>query len=130
MGFDRNTIIGFVLLAVLFFAYFWYTAESQRTAMELEKKRQDSLAALKPKVDTTLWKTDSMRIARVQDSLAAGELAAAALGEESLTVLENNLMKLTFSNKGGWLKQVELKKHKGPDSQMERMGGLTTKQIR
>lgn len=129
MGFDRNTIIGFVLLAVLFFAYFWYTAESQRTAMELEKKRQDSLAALKPKVDTTLWKTDSMRIARVQDSLAAGELVAAALGEESLTVLENNLMKLTFSNKGGWLKQVELKKHKGPDSQMVRLGGLTTQQF-
>ncbi|MCU0388263.1 MAG: membrane protein insertase YidC, partial [Chitinophagaceae bacterium] len=126
MGFDRNTIIGFVLLAVLFFAYFWYTSESQRSAMEVEKRKQDSLAALKPKVDSAQWKLDSVRLTRVQDSMAAGDLANAAIGEEVLTVIENNVMKLTFSNKGGWLKQVELKNYKGPDSQMVRMGGLTT----
>ncbi len=51
---DRNTIIGFGLLAVLFFGYFYYTSKGQQ---ELEKQKmhiQDSLNRLKPKVDTSI----------------------------------------------------------------------------
>jgi YidC/Oxa1 family membrane protein insertase len=129
MGFDRNTVIGFVLLAILFFGYFWYTSTNQRAAMELKKREQDSIAALKPKVDPAQWRADSIRLVRTQDSLAAGDLAVASVGEESLTVLENSLMKLTFSNKGGWLKVVELKNYKGPDSQWVKMGGVTTNNL-
>ena len=126
MGFDRNTVIGFVLLAILLFGYFWYTSTNQRAAMELKKREQDSLAALKPKIDSAQWRTDSVRMARAQDSVAAGDLVQAAGGEEKLTVVENDLMKLTFSNKGGWLKQVELKKYKGPDSLLVKMGGVNS----
>ena len=126
MGFDRNTVIGFVLLAVLFFGYFWYTSTNQRAAMEIKQREQDSLAALKPKVDTAQWRTDSVRMARLQDSVAAGDLAVAASGEETLTAIENDMVKLTFSNKGGWLRTVELKKYKGPDSQFVKMGDEIT----
>ncbi len=126
MGFDRNTVIGFVLLAILFFGYFWYTSTNQRAAMELKQREQDSLAALRPKIDSVQWKADSARMAKAQDSVAAGDLAVATAGEETLTVVETDLMKLTFSNKGGWLKQVELKKYAGPDSQFVKMGGIST----
>jgi YidC/Oxa1 family membrane protein insertase len=126
MGFDRNTVIGFVLLAVLFFGYFWYTSTNKRAAMELKQREQDSLAALKPKVDTAQWRADSVRMTRLQDSVAAGDLAVAASGEETLTSIENDMVKLTFSNKGGWLKTVELKKYKGPDSQWVKMGDMAT----
>ncbi|HSK14477.1 MAG TPA: membrane protein insertase YidC [Phnomibacter sp.] len=126
MGFDRNTVTGFVLLAVLFFGYFWYTSTNQRAAMELKKREQDSLAALRPKIDSIQWRADSVRLARALDSAAAGDLSVAAAGEESLTTVETDLMKLTFSNKGGWLKEIALKNYSGPDSQLVRMGGLTT----
>jgi YidC/Oxa1 family membrane protein insertase len=126
MGFDRNTVIGFVLLAVLFFGYFWYTSTNQRAAMELKKRAEDSIAALKPKVDSAQWRTDSIRMARAQDSAAAGDLANAAVGQELITIVENDLLKLTFSNKSGWLKMAELKKHMGPDSQWVKMGSVAT----
>jgi YidC/Oxa1 family membrane protein insertase len=123
MGFDRNTITGFVLLAVLFMGYFWYVSGSQKEAAEFKKRQEDSIAALRPKVDTAQFLQDSIRISRQRDSISAGELGNAATGSETLTYVENNLTRLTFSNKGGWLKKVELKKYKGPDSAYVKMGG-------
>jgi YidC/Oxa1 family membrane protein insertase len=123
MGFDRNTITGFVLLAVLFMGYFWYVSSNQKMAAEIKKHQEDSLAALRPKADTAQFRIDSLRLARTRDSISAGELAQAAAGNEAFTYVENNLMRLTFSNKGGWLKKVELKKYKGPDSTAVKMGG-------
>ena len=103
--------------------YFWYVSTNHKAAAELQKRFDDSIAALKPKVDSAQWRADSIRLAQSRDSQAAGDFVAAATGQEQLTYVENNLMRLTFSNKGGWLKQVELKKYKGPDSQLVRMGG-------
>lgn len=123
MGFDRNTIIGFALLAVLFMGYFWYVSTNQKAAMELQKRQEDSLAALKPKVDSVQWRADSARLAATRDSISAGAFVAAANGKEELTTVENELMKLQFSNRGGWLHKVELKNYKGPDSAAVRMGG-------
>ena len=48
---DRNTVIGFVLLALLFFGYFYYTRQGQ-LATEKEKHTQDSLNNLKVKKDS------------------------------------------------------------------------------
>jgi YidC/Oxa1 family membrane protein insertase len=121
MGFDRNTVTGFVLLAVLFMGYFWYVSSNQKVATEMKKRQEDSIAALKPRIDTAQFKIDSTRVAQTRDSISAGEFVA--IGAETFTYVENNLMRLTFSNKGGWLNKVELKKYKGPDSNMVKMGG-------
>lgn len=123
MGFDRNTVIGFSLLAVLFMGYFWYVSSNQQAATALKKQQEDSLAALKPKVDTAQWKADSARLAQTRDSVSAGNFAAGAKGEEILTTIENEVLTATFSNKGGWLKKVSLKNYKGPDSGAVVMGG-------
>ena len=42
--------------------------------------------------------------------------AGSAEGEERFVTIENQLQCLTFSNKGGFLKQVELKDYKTYDS--------------
>lgn len=123
MGFDRNTVIGFVLLGILLMGYFWYTSQNQREWAAMKQREQDSLNALKPKIDTAQWKADSVRLARVLDSAAAGDLAGAAIGEEALSTIENNVMRLTFTNKGGWLHKVELKKYQGPADAQVTMGG-------
>jgi YidC/Oxa1 family membrane protein insertase len=36
---DKNSLIGFVLLGILFFSYFWYTNQ-QQTALVAFKKQQ------------------------------------------------------------------------------------------
>ena len=121
MGFDRNTIIGFSLLAVLFMGYFWYVSSGNKIALAERKRVEDSLAALKPKIDTAQFKQDSVRLVQARDSVSAGEFEQSAKGNEAFTYVENNLAKFTFSNKGGWLQGVELKKYKGPDSLLVKM---------
>jgi len=122
MGFDRNTVIGFALLAVLFMGYFWYVSSNQQAATELKKRQEDSIAALKPKVDSAQWKADSVRMALLKDSVSAGSFVAAG-SRDSLAVLENNVLKATFSSKGGWLRSVELKNYKGANGKPVVMGG-------
>ena len=122
MGFDRNTVIGFALLAVLFMGYFWYVSSNQQAATELKKRQEDSIAALKPKVDSAQWKADSVRMALQKDSVSAGSFVAAG-SRDSLAVLENTVLKATFSSKGGWLRSVELKNYKGANGKPVVMGG-------
>ncbi|MGZ5287498.1 MAG: hypothetical protein ACXWB9_09955, partial [Flavisolibacter sp.] len=45
MNFDRNTVIGFIILAVLFFGFFWYNNQEQMKLKqaEAEKARKDSI---------------------------------------------------------------------------------------
>jgi len=124
MGFDRNTVTGFVLLAVLFFGYFFYTSSNQQKYAAEKKRYDDSVAAItKKNIDTSKQKQDVALIQKAQDSTAAGDFSEAIKGTEELTIVDNNVMKLTFSNKGGWLKMAELKKYKGPDSLLAKMGG-------
>jgi len=124
---DKNTVIGFVLLFALFILYFWYN-NSQQTKFQAEKKRiEDSTAAAnaanKPKIDTTQFKKDSTNRDSADRIAAAGGFQAAASGTEQLLVIENDLIKASFTNKGGILKQVELKKYKSRDSNNVVLGG-------
>ena len=44
---DKNTVIGFVLLAGLFFVYFWYTSKQQNEIAAYKLKFDDSVAMVK-----------------------------------------------------------------------------------
>ncbi len=118
MNFDRNTIIGFALLAVLFFFYFYYNSQ-QQAAYQKEQARKDSIQnALQPKLDTAAIRVDSLRADSQRHVSQAGSFAQAAHGTEQLVYVENELFKIAFTNKGGQPKYVELKKYKSAvDSQ-------------
>jgi len=115
MKMDKNTVIGLVLLAVLFFVFFWYTSKQQQAAVAFQKQQQDSIARVKalnaPKTDTAQARLDSLRNDSLIKSGQAGNFTGAGNGTEQLTVVENNLLKAIFSNKGGVLKSVELKNY-------------------
>lgn len=117
---DRNTVIGMVLLAILFFVFFWYTNRQQQ-AIALEQKRvADSTqkaneSKISPEQRAAAY-ADSLHRDSLSKLSAAGNFAQAANGAEQLTVVENDLMKAVFSNKGGSLKSVELKKYNSLDS--------------
>ena len=40
---DKNTVIGFVLLGILFFAYFWYSTKQQNELQAIKQKQEDSI---------------------------------------------------------------------------------------
>ncbi len=123
---DRNSIIGIVLICLVLLVF---TFINQPTQQELEaaKKAQDSIALIEKQkedaikkqvvitqpivnatIDTTL--SDSAK----QEMLVQkyGSFAAASSGDEKTFILENDLLKLLVSNKGGKIKRVELKNYK------------------
>lgn len=122
MNFDRNTVLGFVVLALLFFGYFWYTSKEQ-AAYRKEQARIDSIAnANKPKLDTIALKRDSTRLDSQNRVASAGTtFGNAANGTEQLLVAESDLLKITFTNRGGQPKLIELKKFKQPDSSLVKL---------
>ncbi|MBO9631632.1 MAG: membrane protein insertase YidC [Chitinophagaceae bacterium] len=106
MKMDRNTVIGFVLLAVLLFVYLFTATKNSQQAQATKQRYEDSVALVK-------WKTDSL--AALKDSItksAAIDSIVQAPQTEALTVVENEVFKITFTNKGGRPAKVELKNYK------------------
>ncbi len=119
MKFDRNTVIGFLVLGVLFIGYFYFTnkqqAEYRKTKnaeLAIKKAYDDSIAKLnKPKDDSLKQVADS--VAKISN---AGNFKKAVDTTEKLVTVENNLMRVTFTTLGGKIKQVQLKNYKEQDS--------------
>lgn len=123
MNFDRNTVIGFVVLALLFFGYFYFINKEQ-SATRQKKAIEDSIVnAQKPKsvLDTLAEK----KLAVTNDSIAkvtsAGHYQKAISGAEQIVFVENDVFKIAFTNKGGQPKWVELKNFKEHDSSLVRL---------
>ncbi len=127
MNTDKNSVIGIVLLGLLFFLFFWYTNREQQ-ALAVDKKRiADSTALANAKKITPQQKETARKDSLVADSLSkiggAGGFNTAAFGSEQVITIENDLMIASFSNKGGRLKQVELKQYKSNDGKHVVLGG-------
>ena len=114
MGMDKNTVIGFVLIGALLIAMFIINSRSNQAFLTEKKRVEDSIAATKPKTDPKVAlidsaKTDSIQKAKTQLPTGFNTEAGNA---EHFDTLENNLIKIIFTNKGGQPKIVELKKFK------------------
>jgi len=115
MKFEKNSVIGIALLAILFIAYFYFTRQGQLELEAKQKQIRDSIAAIQPVVKDTVAvveaKTDTTVIVGTPGAfIQQGTIAA------STSVLENELVKITFSNQGGRPTAVELKQYKSIDS--------------
>jgi len=133
MKFDRNTVLGFVILAALFFGYFYYTNQEQKAHSKvnaekekLKKAYEDSVALInKPHEDS---------LARATDSATKKEIVGifrdtTVNDTEQLVVAENELIRITFTTKGGQPKKVELKNFKGRDSNWVRLASTNFDRI-
>lgn len=109
---DKNTVIGFVLLGILFITYFWYSSKQSSEFQAIRQKQEDSLrkvnAANARPTDTVLARVDSLRSDSLNRFSAAGDFTTAATGTEQLVIVSNKLMTVTFTNKGAQVKSVEL----------------------
>lgn len=125
MKFDKNTVIGFVVLAALFLAYFFYTSKEQSDYAR-KKAIQDSIENArnpKPIIDTLALKTDSLRLDSLNRTNNEGVFKTAVADSEHLVYAENDLVKIAFTNKGGQPKWVELKKFRNQDSSLVKLAG-------
>lgn len=114
---DRNTVIGFVLIGILLVLMFYFNSKSNQARQEeinKEQRRKDSIAnANRPKVDPAVARLDSLKqdsILKAQKQLPSTFQTVAST--EKFDTVETRLVKIIFSNKGGYPQTVELKKFK------------------
>lgn len=103
---DRNTIVGFIILAALLFLYLFLSTKNTR---ELQYQRQlelDSLAKVQAQDSLNKLQADTTAFANV--NVTGAQDTVKPLSEE-FTVVENEVVKITFTNKGGQPASVELK---------------------
>ena len=101
---NRDTIIGFVLIALVLIGFSWY---NQPSAEEIEAaQKQDSIAAVMKENAAKKQKADEAARKAQAEAAAKGDSTAlfyAALnGSDQPIVLKNDKVELTFNTKGGF----------------------------
>ncbi len=128
---DRNTIIGIVLIFAILIGFSYLNKPSEEE-IEAAKRRQDSIEQVEAlrkleaekQVELMEQQVSTAPVQQEVDSLAInneavaryGAFGAAANGTQEFITLENNLMKVTISTKGGKIYSVELKDYQTYDS--------------
>ncbi len=112
MGTDRNTVIGFVLIGLLMMGMFYFNSQGNKAYLVEQKRVADSIARTKPAVDTVKSKQDSTSASTVRIMQAAGGFQSSINNPEEIIEVDNGVIKVIFTNKGGQPKRVELTKYK------------------
>jgi YidC/Oxa1 family membrane protein insertase len=126
---DKNSIIGIVLI-FLVLVVFSVVNQPSKEQIEIAKRRQDSIQQVEAErarlfqlqqqqmAVTEVIPDSLVQVAKQQELVnQLGVFGASASGSESFVTLENNLIKLTLSNKGGRIASVELKDYKTHDGE-------------
>jgi YidC/Oxa1 family membrane protein insertase len=124
MKFDRNTIIGFVVLALLFFGYFYFNRQQQiqQLAYEAEKLKADSIENAKKPVDTTQKQLPAnVDSVPATQPINAGTLSSALNGEEKEVIVQTDVFRVGLSSRGAQVKWVELLHFKDLDSSLVKL---------
>jgi YidC/Oxa1 family membrane protein insertase len=131
---DRNSILGIILIFAILVVFSVMNRPSKEQ-IEEARRRSDSIAQVEAAAERSRAQelSASPENAAVEDeallpdSVTAGSrlqekidqfgvFGNAAIGEEEFYTLENNLVKITFTNKGGRIYSVELKDFQTHDS--------------
>ncbi|MFA5417195.1 MAG: membrane protein insertase YidC [Bacteroidales bacterium] len=129
---NKNSILGFILIAAIMIGYtYWFTPSGKELAQQ--KHIADSLANIeqqriqKEKAETAVLVPDITSELPAEEVVDSNEdtkqlrdkyaqFAGAAIGEEKITIIENDLLRIELSNKGGHIKTVEVKDYQTYDS--------------
>ncbi|MBS1666038.1 MAG: membrane protein insertase YidC [Bacteroidetes bacterium] len=116
MGMDRNTVIGFVLLGILLFLYLFISTKNSQDFAKQKKLYDDSVAMVKAHQDSLVRSQDTAKAKKQVVAVDTTGFNKAIVGNEELLTVENDVMKIVFTNKGAQPKEIELKKFKSYDS--------------
>ncbi|MCQ2376332.1 MAG: membrane protein insertase YidC [Salinivirgaceae bacterium] len=127
---DKNSWIGMALILAVLFGWSYYTRPSEEQIKQY-RERQDSIARVEQanqlareqankntSATAVLSDADDKDTAAVAKLLTDqfGDFAPFATGNREFNTIENDLMKITFTNLGGRISSVELKNYKTCDS--------------
>uniref|UniRef100_UPI00321624D8 membrane protein insertase YidC n=1 Tax=uncultured Draconibacterium sp. TaxID=1573823 RepID=UPI00321624D8 len=125
---DKKSIIGILLIFVILIGWQFLMKPSEEEARAIQH-RKDSIAQVEAQraldQQQILNEQAAQQNAGITTDTASqnqaiidefGVFGVAAIGEEEFTTLENNQMKITFSNKGGKIYSVQLKDFQTHDS--------------
>ena len=118
---DKNTLIGFLLIGVVLVAFSWFNRPTPEQ-IEAQRHYQDSIAKIEYAQQMDLVR-EAQREAFVKDSLENlpdsvrasllrqdfGVFANVMTGTETYTTLQNDVLELRVSNKGGRICYARLK---------------------
>ncbi|MEP7264197.1 MAG: membrane protein insertase YidC [Bacteroidota bacterium] len=122
---DRNQVIGFLLIGAILVGFSIFNQPSPEELKALKHQR-DSIALIEKAVEQVNTKQQQQTAATIavndsilgdsataqRDAALYGSFATAAKGDDAVTTLENEVFKVSISNKGGRIKSVVLKKYK------------------
>lgn len=129
---DRNSWIGLVIIIAVLFGWGYFTKPSEEEIAQ-EKHRRDSIEQVirteklketiaqeqvkkqEQTLENTAQKSDSIIQQEAQNFY--GDFAPFAVGKREFYTLETDLLKITFSNLGGKMQEVQLKKYKRYDGE-------------
>ncbi len=101
---DRNSVIGFALIAAIMVVWLQFMKPQQKVELEQAAARKELVSQI-PVREVPAATAAAAR----KDSL--GAFATASVGTEKVVTIENDLVKATLSSRGATLKSLVLKKH-------------------
>ena len=104
---NKNTITAFVLMAVVLFGFMAYQNHTMSIQQE-EIRIQDSIAAINADKALKQQQAKAQKIEEEKNDTLS-PLFTARQGQPGTVVIENELIKVTLTNKGGQMQRVELK---------------------
>ena len=104
---NKNTISAFVLMAVVLFGFMAYQNHTMSIQQE-EIRIQDSIAAVNADKALKHQQAKAQKIEEEKNDTLS-PLFTARQGQPGTVVIENELIRVTLTNKGGQLQRVELK---------------------
>lgn len=121
MNMDRNTVIGFVLLAVLLFVYLFISTKNTHELQGQRQHYEDSVARVKRALDSAA--AIAQKDTTIKAIFGNDSASLSTQGVEKLVTVENEVLKISFTNKGGQPGKVQLKNYKSYDSSLVTLNG-------
>jgi YidC/Oxa1 family membrane protein insertase len=113
---DVNSLIGFFLIFLILMYVMYTNQKDQEQKVKTEKKTEQIEAKPSPNkvienaVNVSNDTNKSDQLQALKSKYGAFALSALNANEAGTTTLENDLVKITIANKGGFVKDLELKK--------------------
>ncbi len=113
---DKNTIVGFVLIAAVLFGFNWFTRPSEEEIAA--QRKQDSISAVvkeKEEIKRIEAETKKKEAIKSASEDSTSLFFSALKGQDNNIVLENSKLTLTLSTKGGTVTKAVIKDFKNKE---------------
>lgn len=111
---DKNTIIGFVLIALVLIGFSYFSRPSQEEIEQIQHYN-DSIVQLQKQIEET--RQAEAQIAKKAAADTNAVFGKATNGTETVVRLENDLFDINISSKGGAISKAVLKKYNNQQGQ-------------